>query len=342
MRPVSLFFLSLVAASAADRYSVAETRSGDVPLLLLRDATSHLEAAIAPTKGGELSSLILERKGIPLELIYLGRDYAPRSGFAGKAMFLWPATGPVKDNQWTVQGETYPLPFHGFAKDASWEVVEHRATARDAHAVLRFGDSRATRAQYPYGFVLTVRYTLAGGQLAVEYSVEAAAGNRGEMPFAIGNHVAFNLPPSGQGSAGKVVLETSCRDEIVRDGGSLPTGEIRPWRYAPTAPLQEIRAIPAVSLANCGAEAVVTLKDPAGLTLEIRHKASRLPKMPVVQFNLYGSAAEGYFSPEPWVGLQGGMNSGKGLSRLKPGERWQWTVRVRVVEGKASLGVRER
>jgi galactose mutarotase-like enzyme len=336
----SLLLLSL-AAFGADRYSVGESRALDVRLLLLQDSIAGLEAAVAPAKGGELASLVFRRNGMPLELIYLGRDYSPRSGFAGKAMFLWPATGPVTGTRWKSGDREYPMPFHGFAKDAAWEVVEHGATATSARAVLRLQDSPSTREHYPFGFTLTVTYTLAGGKLTLSYSVKAAQANSGAMPFAIGNHVAFNLPPSGQGSAAKVVLETNCRDEILRDQASLPTGVVRPWRYAPSTPLGDLRAIPAVSLANCGREARLSLRDAAGLTLDLRHRASRLPKMPVVQFNLYGAAAEGYFSPEPWIGLQGGLNSGKGLTALKPGESWNWTIELGVRPGDPQTGDRQ-
>lgn len=297
-------------------------------MLLLKDAESGIEAAIAPAKGGELSSLVVRRGGVPLELIYLGRDYSPRTGFAGKAMFLWPATGPVTGNRWRSGGQEYPMPFHGFAKDTVWQVVEHGASPGGARAVLRMADSPATRPQYPFAFTVSVAYTLAGGRLSLRYTVAAGQSNASPMPFAIGNHVAFNLPPSGQGAAAKVTLETSCRDEIVRDAASLPTGAVRPWRYFPSAPLGDIKAIPAVSLANCGREARLSLQDAAGLTLDLRHRADRLPGMPVVQFNLYGAAAEGYFSPEPWIGLQGGLNSGKGLTHLRPGETWNWSIEI--------------
>jgi galactose mutarotase-like enzyme len=323
--------------AAQERYSVSRGRAagpGDPELLILRDALSGMEAAIAPSKGGELASLTVNR----VELIYLGRDYRPRSGFAGKAMFLWPATGPVVNTQWTVNGKTHRMPFHGFAKDADWRVVEHKASSKGAIAKLRWTDTPETREMYPFGFSLTVAYELAKGRLSIRYTVDAAPGNQGAMPFAIGNHVAFNLPPSGKGSAAKVLFETNCRDEILRDKASLPTGEIRPWRYAPSTAIGEFQAVPAVSLANCGTEALARLKDPGGFLIEVRHQADhRLPKMPVVQYNLYGSAAEGYFSPEPWIGLQGGLNSGNGLTRLTPGGTWNWRIEIRASPAPPSL-----
>jgi len=327
--PSKSLLLTLLAGvlAAQERYSVSTGIAAgpdSAPLLLLRDDTLKMEAAVTPSKGGELASLTVQRT----ELIYRARDYTPRTGFAGKAMFLWPATGPVINTQWTVNGQTRRMPFHGFAKDAAWAVVEHRATPKGARAVLRLTDTPESRLMYPFGFVLTVTYELAGGELSIHYAVEAARQNAAKMPFAIGNHVAFNLPPSGKGNAAAVLFETSCQDEVRRDAASLPTGSVEPWRFAPSAALGHFRAIPAVSLANCGREAMARLRDPAGFLIEIRHRADRLPKMPVVQFNLYGSPEEGYFSPEPWIGLQGGLNSGQGLTQLAPGAKWTWRIDI--------------
>lgn len=303
--------IALYLLLAAARFET----SASAPFILLRDNEAKLEAAIAPEKGGELASLVLDR----VELIYLGRDYSARSGFNGKAMFLWPATGPVKT-----------MPFHGFAKDQPWQVVEHQADAKAAWAVLRLTDNAHSRQWYPHAFTLTVRYTLDENGLAIAYTVEAGAKNTQPMPFAIGNHVAFNLPLTPKGQAGKVTFTSSCQDEIVRDQQSLPTGEIRRWRHATdTVALADINAIPAISLANCGRNARVRLADPSGLAIEINHRADSLPKMPVVQYNLYGKASDGFFSPEPWVGLQGSHDRNQGLTRLAPGGRWRWIITIK-------------
>jgi galactose mutarotase-like enzyme len=317
--------LCLVLNAEEPRYLIASGRADGptgVELLLLRDARTGMEAAIAPSRGGELSGLSIRHNGVATELIYLARDYSPRPGFNGKAMFLWPTTGPVPGNRWTSGGRSYPMAFHGFAKDAAWETVEHRASGQAAWATLRLRDSEESRRSYPFAFAVTVTYRLTAGRLSIEYGVEAGRRNSGAMPFAIGNHVAFKL------LSNETAFETNCRDEIVRDKASLPTGEVRPWRFARVTPLRDIHAIPAISLTNCGAEAMVRIEDPGGVAIDVRHRPATLPKMPVVQFNLYGAVSEGYFSPEPWVGLQGALTRDQGLTRVAPGKRWRWLITI--------------
>jgi hypothetical protein len=68
------------------------------------------------------------------------------------------------------------------------------------------------------------------------------------------------------------------------------------------------------------------LKDPAGMALTISHKASALPPAPLVQFNLWGDPDQGYFSPEPWVGLQNSFVLRQGTVMLDPGKSFQWRI----------------
>jgi len=86
--------VSSAVAATPPRYSLHETTTAEkISLIVLRDETSRLEAAIAPTQGGELSGMAVEFKGRWVELLYRGRDYRPASGFRGKASILWPAVG---------------------------------------------------------------------------------------------------------------------------------------------------------------------------------------------------------------------------------------------------------
>ena len=61
------------------------------------------------------------------------------------------------------------------------------------------------------------------------------------------------------------------------------------------------------------------------LSREGHYAASKLPE-PLVQFNIFGGPKQGYFSPEPWFGLQNSLNLEKGLVRLVPGKQWDWRV----------------
>jgi galactose mutarotase-like enzyme len=61
--------------------------------VVLRDTVGGLEAAVAPSQGGELSSFRVKFKGEWVELLYHARDYTDTKGFQGKGPVLWPAVG---------------------------------------------------------------------------------------------------------------------------------------------------------------------------------------------------------------------------------------------------------
>ncbi|WP_047999741.1 aldose 1-epimerase family protein [Lactiplantibacillus herbarum] len=104
------------------------------------------------------------------------------------APVLFPIVGRLKDDQYTVAGQTYHMGQHGFARDNEFTVVEQTAT----QATLELTDSAATREMYPYAFQLRLIYTLTDHELTVGYQVHNPANQ--ELLFGIGGHPAFNVP----------------------------------------------------------------------------------------------------------------------------------------------------
>jgi len=327
----------------ATRYSAShgKTPSGDVDLLILEDAEAGVTASIAPAKGGELSSLRIRLGEQWVETLYLAEDYSPREGWTGKAPLLWPATGrnfprgftpdtkpdgSIEKGRWELHGERYEMPGHGFVRDMPWK-VEQLGVRDGAFALLSLEDTERTRQYYPFGFRLEVAYTLHDGDLEIAYTVAADEDNAREMPFAIGNHITFNTPLIPGGDPGAVVLKTPSGRELLKDGG-LPTGEGKPRSHADGIALEDFEVKGAVSLTGYEGEPWMELVDPQGLTIRMSHKADRYPEQPFVQFNVWGDAPEGYFSPEPWVGLQNSFVLDQGMTRLAPAESWRWTIRV--------------
>ena len=101
-------------------------------VVVLRDDAAGMEAAVAPSEGGELTSLRVRFRGAWVELLYRARDYGPAPGFRGKAPFLWPAVGgqyplgtipksACADGTYVVQGRSYAMPCHGFAQSLAWQ-----------------------------------------------------------------------------------------------------------------------------------------------------------------------------------------------------------------------------
>lgn len=142
--------------------------------------------------GGALRALVSETGA---ELCALdgadGTEYLWRGDpalWARHAPVLFPHVGRLPGGCYTWRGETYSLPLHGFAGERVF-TVEARTPASVA---LTLRDDAATRAQYPFAFLLRVEYALAGETLRACFTVE----NQGDgpMPFGLGAHPGFCVP----------------------------------------------------------------------------------------------------------------------------------------------------
>ncbi len=108
--------------------------------------------------------------------------------WTGHAPILFPIVGRLHDDQYRVDGATYHLPQHGFARRRTFAVV-----AQDAVSVrFELTDDDETRAAYPFAFVFHVEHRLDGATLHVTVSVT----NRDtrDLPASIGFHPAFAWP----------------------------------------------------------------------------------------------------------------------------------------------------
>ena len=305
----------------------------DASGFVLLDDGRGLRAAVAPAHGGELAGLAVTVGGEWRELVYRAMDYSDTNGWRGKAPFLWPAVGITLDpasgeRGFRVDGRFYPMPAHGFARDHAWRL---RAFGRDGagpFAALGLSSDPETRVHYPFDFELTVEYRLADEALRVRYTVEAGEENGGPMPFAIGNHVTFRAPLLGEGDAGDVRFHTDLPDQLIRGGDRAFSGRVEPSPFRGEQPLSALPRRNAVSLGGTTGPAELTVLDPSGLKLTLRHEASAEPSPPSIRFNLWADTEEGFFSPEPWLGTQNALNNGAGLLALAPGDAWFWTIEI--------------
>lgn len=140
-----------------------------------------LQAKIAE-KGAELQSL----KNLDTKIEYIWQ--ADPQHWGKHAPILFPIVGALKNNQYRVDGVTYHLPRHGFARDMLFRLVDQKENT--ASFVLE--STKETKQQYPYDFQLLVTYILDEEGLQVIYEVNNLS--RNEMYFSIGGHPAFNVP----------------------------------------------------------------------------------------------------------------------------------------------------
>ncbi|MFQ5930597.1 MAG: hypothetical protein ACE5MK_12955, partial [Acidobacteriota bacterium] len=119
-----------------------------------------------------------------------------------------------------------------------------------------------------------------------------------------------------------------CSVEILKTDYGVPTGSTRPRSLTSAVRLGDFHTRGAVSLAGYAGQPYALLMDPAGLAVRLTHSASKFPPAPVVLFNVWGDPGRGYFSPEPWVGLQNSLNLQEGLIFLGPGEHYEWKILI--------------
>ncbi|MEP9403032.1 aldose 1-epimerase family protein [Sphingomonas sp. VNH70] len=108
--------------------------------------------------------------------------------WTGHAPILFPIVGRLHDDRYRVDGQTYQLPQHGFARRRKFAIV-----AQDAVSVrFELTADAETQAAYPFDFVLHVEHRLDGATLEIAVSV-TNPGDR-DLPASIGFHPAFAWP----------------------------------------------------------------------------------------------------------------------------------------------------
>jgi len=165
-------------------------------LVSLRSDT--LTATIAPL-GAELWSLA-DAQGRQL------MTDADPAFWTGRAPLLFPIVGALAGDRYRLDGQTYAMAKHGFARRSEFALLEADAQ----NALFRLDASEATRAHYPFDFRLDMHFALEGATLAMTATVSNLGDT--EMPFSFGYHPAFAwpLPYGGAAEDHRVVFE---RDE---------------------------------------------------------------------------------------------------------------------------------
>lgn len=101
---------------------------------------------------------------------------------------LFPIVGTLKNNTYTISGQEYQLPRHGFARDLEFQLINKTENS----ATFSLQSSTETLKKYPFEFELQLIYTLKENTLDIEYRIINK--NETKMPFSIGAHPAIALP----------------------------------------------------------------------------------------------------------------------------------------------------
>lgn len=214
--------------------------------------------------------------------------------WSGRAPLLFPIVGALRDDRYRLDGSSFSMPKHGFARRSRFTPVER---ADDA-VTFRLEASEETRAAYPFEFRLDVRYAVRGATL----SIDATIRNRGEapMPASFGFHPALRWPlPYGRPrDAHRLRFD---RPETAPIRRIDATGLLTPVRH-PTPiegdvlPLRDDLFADDAIILDRPAAASVAYGAPDGPQVDVRY-----PGMPML--GLWTKPGADYICIEPWAGI---------------------------------------
>jgi galactose mutarotase-like enzyme len=146
----------------------------------IKIASQGLCAEIAH-RGAELVRLA---DGHGRELLWSGDPH----WWAGRSPLLFPIVGRVPGDRLQIDGRSYGLPQHGFARTSDFELVK----SSDTSCTFELRSNADTLQRYPREFTLRVSYRIDGPRLSIRASVSNDSDK--PMPFSLGFLPAFRWP----------------------------------------------------------------------------------------------------------------------------------------------------
>ena len=165
--------------------------------------------------GAELKSL----KSVPDNREYMWHGDPAYWGRTSPVLF--PIVGGLKDGQYRVDGTSYSMGQHGFARDREFQLKSQVAS----EIWFSLSSDEETLKKYPYPFQLEIGYELTGRTVTVKWRVT----NQGETPvwFSIGGHPGFLCPIDPGTDQTQYRLSFDAKEKIVASciAGGLVSGE---------------------------------------------------------------------------------------------------------------------
>lgn len=154
--------------------------------------------------GAELTSILLKEDRT--EYLWQGDS----TSWADQAIIQFPIVGNVRNNAYRLDGKTYQIMSHGFARVSDFTIIDKS----DDHIAYQLKSNENSRKIYPYDFVFTVAYQLVGKTIQIHFKVENKT--KGDMYFSLGYHPGFNCPMLPGQSFNDYFLEFENKETLER------------------------------------------------------------------------------------------------------------------------------
>ena len=283
--------------------------------MIITISNSQLSATI-DTLGAELLSLVKNNKNF---IWTVDETYWNKT-----SPVLFPIVGRLKNDSFTFNGNSYPLPRHGFARN-----MEFSFDKKSEHQVIfELNETEETKANYPFDFKLLMAYTLMDNELVIEYFVRNQSDE--VLPFSIGAHPAFAI----EGNFEEYSLQFNKED-------SFETHHLENESFNGKTSLvaSENNAI-SLNYALFEKDALV-FKQLKSNEVVLKHLDKNILKVNFDHFPYLGIWTKPnapFLCLEPWCGLadsidhNGNLEEKEGINHLPAGEDFLRAIRIEILE----------
>lgn len=241
------------------------------------------------------------------------------------APLLFPVVGASRNGQVRVDGKTYPMPQHGFARDASFKVSELAGN----RVVMRLEDNEATRQHFPFSFMLDVTISLTMDALSWQCSVTNSGPD--VMPYALGFHPAFPWPFHGGGkSSYHLEFDSDQKTDVpalTKDGLLAHSTREIPFTGKTLALKPELFEEGAIVLLDADSRRIGFVSDEAEIIEIEAHGCPHLalwtkPAAPFLSLEAWSGHAD-------WEDFSGELRDRAAMTKLAPGQKGQHALIMR-------------
>lgn len=284
--------------------------------------------AVVTTKGGELISF---KDGEGTERIWQGDpEY-----WTGRNPLLFPVVGNLKEGKIKINGETYSMNRHGFAREREFVITEQ---AED-HVVMELRADEDTLKKYPFNFKLQVCHRLEDSGFVTSFEIVNL--DKREMPFCIGAHTAFCCPVFADETFEDYDIVFDEKEQadslLLNSDGYIQKGKTVPFlrdsdRFALNyEPFEKMDTVIFSGLKSTGVSLKHRLKG-HGVHMDFEG-------FPFMAFWTKGAQRAPFICIEPWHGCaaledeDGDFKHKEACICLQPGERKGFLYKVKILQG---------
>lgn len=271
--------------------------------------SNQAQLEVVPERGGIVTRWQVDGQ----DIFYMdeARFTDPTLSVRGGNPILFPICGNLPDNTYTLDGQTYSLKQHGFARELPWTVTDQQADDQSARLTVELTSNDKTRAVYPFEFQVAFTYIFQGNTLTIHQRFTNHSDS--PMPFSVGFHPYFAVQDKTQL---KFQIPSSQYDDNVTKSVQAYSGQFDLEQAEIDAAFTELSA-PVASVVDQGR----SLK----LTLSFNPEFSTL-----VFWTVKG---KDFYCLEPWSAPRNALNTGTHLLHLDPGGSLETEVRMTVERG---------